>query len=94
MKRDHRPLSAVREESPFATPPRVLVMADDADAVEVLELVEALDAVGAETEVRFGGERTHDHNHPDAVIIAELRGYRVTRHHPILESVLRVGSRA
>lgn len=94
MKRDHRPLSAVREESPFATPPRVLVMAADADAVEALELVEALDAIGADAEVRFWGERKLDHSHPDAVIIAEPRGYRVARHHPILEGVLRIGSRA
>jgi hypothetical protein len=91
MKRDHRPLSAVREESPFATPPRVLVMADDAAAVEAVELAEALDALGADTEVRFG-ELRHDHSHPDAVIVAEPRGYRVTRHHPILESILRTGS--
>ena len=95
MKRDHRPLSAVREESPFATPPRVLVMADDADAVEALELAEALDALGADAEVRFGALRNdHGHSHPDAVIVAEPRGYRVTRHHPILESVLGVGSQA
>jgi hypothetical protein len=94
MKRDHRPLSAVREESPFATPPRVLVMADDADAVEALELVEALDAIGADAEVRFGELRQYDHSHPDAVIVAEPRGYRITRHHPILESFLRIGSQA
>jgi hypothetical protein len=90
MKREHRTLSAVREESPFETPPRVLVVADDADAVEAVALVEALDAVGADAEVRFG-ERPHfGHLHPDAVLVAEARGYRVTRHHPILESVIRL----
>jgi hypothetical protein len=88
MKRDYRTLSAVREESPFETPPRVLVMADDADAGEAVALVEALDAVGADAEVRFGEQRPLDHFHPDAVIVAERRGYRVTRHHPVLERVL------
>jgi hypothetical protein len=87
MKRDHRTLSAVREESPFETPPRVLVMADDHDAVEAVALAEALDAIGADTEVRFGEHPSYSHIHPDAVIVAEPRGYRVTRHHPILERV-------
>lgn len=88
MKRDHRALSAVREESPFATPPRVLVVADDSDAAEAVALAESLEALGADTEVRFGEPRSYGHIHPDAVIVAEPRGYRVTRHHPILESVL------
>ncbi len=87
MKRDHRTLSAVREDSPFDTPPRVLVMADDSDAVEAVALAEALDAVGAEAEVRFGEYRGYGHVHPDAVIVANTRAYFVARHHPILESV-------
>jgi hypothetical protein len=89
MKRDHRPLSAVREESPFAMPPRVLVMADDSDAVEAVALAEELDALGADAEVRFGEARLLGHLHPDAVIVAHNRGYHIARHHPILERVLR-----
>ena len=53
MKRDPRALSDVRAESPFATPPRVLVVADDVSAGEAVALVEALDAIGADAEVRF-----------------------------------------
>lgn len=88
MKRDYRTLSAVREESPFETPPRVLVVADDSDAVEAVALAEELESLGAEAEVRFGEQWRREHLHPDAVIVAEPRGYRVARHHPILESVL------
>lgn len=89
MKRDYRTLSAVREDSPFATPPRVLVVADDTDAAEAVALAEELEAVGADTEVRFGEDRFYSHFHPDAVIVAQTRGYRVTRHHPVLESLHR-----
>jgi hypothetical protein len=89
MKREYRTLSDVREESPFATPPRVLIVADDICAGEAVALVEALDAVGAEAEVRFCEDLGHNHRHPDAVIVAEPHGYRVTRHHPVLESALR-----
>ena len=87
MKRDHRALSMVRAASPFATPPRVLVMADDASAGEAVALAEALEELGAEAEVRFGAAKGHDHSHPDAVIVAESQGYRVTRHHPVLENL-------
>jgi hypothetical protein len=89
MKRDHRALSVVREASPFATPPRVLVVADDADAVEAVELAEALDAYGAEAEVRFSGDAADDrHNPPDAVIFAGSRpGYPASRHHAVLIAV-------
>ena len=52
MKLDNRALSSFREASPYATPPRVLVMAADADAAGAVALAEALDAAGAETEVR------------------------------------------
>ena len=92
MKRDQRTLSVVREASPFATPPRVLVMADDESAGEAVALAEALEAAGAEAEVRFGEARTGDRGQADAVIIAEPRGYRVSRHHPVLESLLRAGT--
>jgi hypothetical protein len=93
MKRDNRALSTFRETSPYATPPRVLVMAADADAAGAVALAEALDAAGAETEVRLSADPNRadcDHLHPDAVIVAGTRGYRVTRHHPILEGVLPV----
>ena len=52
----------------------------------------ALESVGAEAEVRFASDVTrsyHDHLHPDAVVVAGTRGYRVARHHPILESISR-----
>lgn len=92
MKFDHRTLSDVRTASPFATPPRVLVMADDDDATGAVALAGALEALGADAEVRFASEVTrssHQHAHPDAVVVAGTRGYRVTRHHPILEGVSR-----
>jgi hypothetical protein len=85
MKREYHTLSAVREQSPFATPPRVLVIADDSDAVEAVALAEALDAVGADAEVRFGEQLHPEHIHPDAVVVAEPRGYRIAQHHPVLE---------
>lgn len=87
MKCEYRSLSAMREESPFATPPRVLVVADDHDASEAVALAEALDAVGADTEVRFDEHPSYGYLHPDAVIVAGSRGYRIQRHHPILESL-------
>ena len=89
MKRDYRALSEVREASPFETPPRVLVVADDDSAREAVALVEALEAFGAEAEVRFSDEAFHSHLRPDAVIVAEPHGYRITRHHPLLEDMLR-----
>jgi hypothetical protein len=89
MKRDHRALSVVREASPFATPPRVLVVADDESARQAVALAEALDALGADAEVRFSADMTHSNGQPDAVIVAEPRGYRITRHHPVLEGVQR-----
>ncbi len=83
-----RVLSSVREESPFATPPRVLIVADDDSAHEAVALVEALDEIGAEAEVRFGLEAVHVRSrHPDAVIVAEPCGYRIARHHPVLEQL-------
>src|SRR5215208_2357877 len=59
MKRDHRALSMVRAASPFETPPRVLVMADDTSAGEAVALAEALEELGAEAEVRFGSAKGH-----------------------------------
>ena len=47
-------LSAVREKSPFSTPPRVIVLADDETAGQALALAEALDAAGTESEIRYG----------------------------------------
>lgn len=92
MKREYRSLSALREGSPFATPPRVLVIADDHDAADAVALAEELDAVGADTEVRFGEHSRYGrHGHPDAVIVADLSGYRVQRHHPILNRVRGIG---
>jgi hypothetical protein len=90
MKRDNSALSTVRELSPFATPPRVLVLADDDSAGNAVALAEALDAAGADAEVRFGAASRNDHSQPDAVIVAGRRGYQVTRHHPILERISRL----
>src|SRR5438046_8243144 len=76
MKRDNHTLSAFREASPYDVPPRVLVMADDADASGAVALAEALDAAGADAEVRFSVLPSRaDRVHPDAVVIAGTRGY-------------------
>jgi hypothetical protein len=83
-----RALSKVRESSPFATPPRVIVVADDESAGQAVALAEALDAIGADAEVRFGSDANRDHAQSDAVIVAGTSGYHVTRHHPILEKIL------
>lgn len=80
-----RVLSNVRQESPFATPPRVLVVADDESTSEALSLVEVLESLGADAEVRFGSVPAGDHS--DAVIIAEDHGYRVSRNHPVLSQL-------
>lgn len=82
-----RALSTVRETSPFDTPPRVLVLADDETAGQAVALAEALDAAGAEAEVRFGEAANYSHVQSDAIIIADTRGYRVARHHPVLEQL-------
>ncbi len=89
MKRDQRTLSLVREASPFAKPPHILVMADGADAIEAVALAEALDEYGAEAEVRLSGDASDDHySTPDAVIFAGLRaGHHAHRHHPVLIAV-------
>ena len=86
MKSDHHTLSVVREKSPFATPPHILVVADDDAALEALELAEALDEYGAEAEVRLGGDASDgDHHQPDAVIFAgPPSGYRLDREHTVL----------
>jgi|GEM_PF-6375752 len=80
-----RALSTVRETSPFDTPPRVLVLADDETAGQAVALAEALDAAGAEAEVRFGEAANWNRLQSDAIIIAGASGYRVARHHPVLE---------
>lgn len=87
MKREYRSLSALREGSPFATPPRVLVIADDHEAADAVALAEELDAIGADTEVRFGEHPSYSHLHPDAVVVADMSGYHVRRHHPILNKI-------
>jgi hypothetical protein len=89
MKRDQNTLSRVREESPFATPPRVVVMADDDGVAEAVKLAEALDAFGAEAEVRFSGDASADrHSPPDAVIFAGTPStYQTGRNHSVLIAV-------
>jgi hypothetical protein len=82
-----RALSNVRQDSPFATPPRVIVVADDESTSEALSLVEALESLGADAQMRFGPVPTGDHS--DAVIVAERSGYRVARSHPILGQLQR-----
>ncbi|MDY3558573.1 hypothetical protein R5W23_005693 [Gemmata sp. JC673] len=75
MKRDHRALSEVRERSPFATPPHILVVADTADIGEAVELAEALDECGADAEVRLTADAAADfHGEADAVIFAGAAG--------------------
>jgi hypothetical protein len=86
-------LSTVRERTPFATPPRVVVVAEEGYTGEAITLADVLDEFGAEAEVRSGEEAdlnhgSFSHTDPDAVIVAGRRGYRVARHHPILEIVL------
>lgn len=89
MKRDYSTLSVVRAASPFATPPRVVVVADDENARHAVALVERLEAIGADAEVRFGAISPREHLHPDAVIIAEPSGYHFTQYHAGLERALR-----
>jgi hypothetical protein len=81
-------LSTLRENTPFATPPRVLVVAEEGRAGEALALADALEQLGAETEIRFGDAASLTHNHSDAMVVAGVRGYRIARHHPVLENVL------
>jgi len=86
-------LSTVREMTPFPTPPRIVVVAEEGYTGEAIHLADVLDELGAEAEVRFGEEVDFNHGpiprtDPDAVVVAGERGYRVARHHPILEHVL------
>jgi hypothetical protein len=88
MKRHQRSLSVVREATPFATPPRVLVVADEDDVSEAVKLVEALDASGADAEVRLASDTRHDHLEPDAVVFAGASGrYHAARKHSVLIGV-------
>ena len=89
MKSDHATLSMVRAASPFAAPPRVLVVADDESAGQAVALLEKLESIGADAEVRFGEPDSHDRHIRDAVIVADQWGYRFTRYHPGLERALR-----
>jgi hypothetical protein len=88
MKCDHSTLSMVRAASPFAVPPRVLVVADDEDAGQAVALVERLESIGADAEARFGEGTYTDRSHRDAVIVADRRGYRFTQYHAGLEQAL------
>ncbi len=94
MTHDSRTLSAVREKSSFASPPRVLVVADDDTAGEALALAEALDSCGAEAEVRLTEDTTADeYGDPDAVIVAGSQGekrahdFLASSRHPVLVAV-------
>jgi hypothetical protein len=93
MKRDQRTLSGVREEMPFATPPRVLVVADADDALEAVRLAEELDEYGADAEVRLSGDASSDrHTAPDAVVFAGSRaGYRSGRNQAVRIAVANGG---
>ena len=100
MLNDYRTLSAVRERSPFASPPRVLVMADDDTAGEALALAEALDSFGAEAEVRLTEDTTADeYGAPDAVIVAGSKGevrahdFLASPRHPVLVALADGGDR-
>jgi hypothetical protein len=91
MSMTNRVLSAVRENSRFASPPRVLVVADEDTAGEALALAEALDEYGAEAEVRLMEDTTADeYGAPDAVIVAGAKGagrahgFATAKHHPVL----------
>ena len=67
-----RPVSVVREESPFPAPPRVRVVTDSDRVPEAVALVEALDERGAEAEVRLAEDAAatgYDHVRPDAIVI-------------------------
>jgi hypothetical protein len=92
MTHSTRPASAVREASTFTSPPRVRILARDADmADDALALAEALDGCGAEAEVRVGalGGDT-DHVHPDAFVVELGSGVgllRATGHAPVLVAV-------
>jgi hypothetical protein len=89
MKHDHFTLSTVRAASPFSAPPRVLVVADDECAGQAVALLEKLEAIGADAEVRFSEPAPHDRHTRDAVIVADRWGYRFTQYHPALERALR-----
>jgi hypothetical protein len=96
MKRDYRTLSEVREASPFEAPPRVLVLAEDADAGQAAALVETLESIGADAQVRFLSDVTRayrEHLHPDAVIVAGTRGYRFMQDRAGLAPALRAAQR-
>ena len=84
-------LSTVREKSPFATPPRIIIVGEEGYTGEAIHLADVLEEMGAEAEVRFGDDAdfTHGpfHPTPDAVIVASKRGYRIARHHAILDNV-------
>lgn len=88
MESDHTTLSTVRTASPFAAPPRVLVVAEVDCAGEAVALLEKLEAIGADAEVRFSEPSSHDRHTRDAIIVAARRGYRFTQSHADLERAL------
>jgi CheY-like chemotaxis protein len=72
MNGEVKPPSAVREESPFPTPPRVRVVAADDRLPEAVALAESLDEQGADAEVRLPEDAAptgYDHVHPDAIVV-------------------------
>ncbi len=94
MSSNNQILSNVREGSPFASPLRVLVVADGDNAVEAIALAEALGALGSEAEVRLSEDTTADeYGTPDAVIMAGgesvpfAHNYLTGGGHPVLVGV-------
>lgn len=69
MNATAHPTSAVRESSPFRTPPRVRVLADAYHAGEALDLVEALEECGAVADVRMDEDLATTAGTPDAVVV-------------------------
>jgi DNA-binding response OmpR family regulator len=68
------PASRIREESPFASPPRVRVVSDHEHLSDAVALAEALEECGAEAEVRLEEDSTdYDHVHPDAYVIDHIQ---------------------
>jgi hypothetical protein len=71
------PASSIREASPFPVPPRVRVVTDPDHAPAALSLVNALDAQGAEADVRLLDDAIAG-GRPPAVVIDFTGAGRVT----------------
>jgi hypothetical protein len=64
------PRSHLRDVLPFATPPRIRIIADTDHLSEALALADDLEACGADAEVRIESDSADDdHVHPDAYIV-------------------------